>query len=66
MEIFVDVNMNNEQIIRQIDQMMMEEVTEAVREAPQFLNVKSGPAALSRPVFRYMSTTCVYHTCTFV
>ena len=40
MEIFVDVNMNDEQIIRQIDQMMMEEVTEAVREAPQFLNVK--------------------------
>ena len=66
MEIFVDVNMNNEQIIRQIDQMMMEEVTEAVREAPQFLNVKSGPTALSRPVFRYMSTTCAYHTCTFV
>ena len=66
MEIFVGVNMNDEQIIRQIDQMMMEEVTEAVREAPQFLNVKSGPAALSRPVFRYMSTTCAYHTCTFV
>ena len=45
MEIFVDVNMNNEQITRQIDQMMIEEATEAVREAPYFLKVKSGPAA---------------------
>ena len=66
MEIFVDVDMDNEQITRQIDQMMMEEATEAVREAPYFLKVKSGPAALSRPVFQYMSTTCAYHTCTFV
>ena len=67
MEIFVDVDMDNEQITRQIDQMGMEEATEAVREAPYFLKVKSGPAAeVSRPVFRYMSTTCAYHTCTFV
>ena len=66
MEILVDVNMNSEQITRQIDQMMIEEATETVREAPYFLKVKSGPAEVSRPVFRYMSITCAYHTCTFV